>query len=158
MIKNKLNLPQLNFPEYEFNMESRGDAIGIFDPVRKKYVTLTPEEWVRQHVLLYLAHEKKVPLSLMGVEKKLKIGQTVKRFDVVVFSSSTKPVMLIECKAPQIQIREEVFNQAARYNLSLKTKYFLLTNGLDHFCCRLDYNLNTFVFIQDIPDYSVMLK
>jgi hypothetical protein len=158
MIKNKLNLPLLNFPEYEFSLENRGDTIGIFDPVRKKYVTLTPEEWVRQHVLQYLAREKKVPLSLMGIEKKLKIGQTVKRFDVVVFSSSTKPVMLIECKAPQIQIREEVFNQAARYNLSLKTKYFLLTNGFDHFCCRLDYNLNTFVFIQDIPDYSVMIK
>jgi hypothetical protein len=150
-------LPQLNFPEYKFTLIERGNSIEIFDPVRRKYVRLTPEEWVRQHVLQFLIHEKKVPSSLIGVEKRLKIGQMLKRFDVVVFSNEAAPLLLVECKAPELEIRESVFDQAARYNLSLKANYFMITNGLDHYNCRLDYQLKTYVFIQALPEYAAML-
>jgi hypothetical protein len=152
-----LHLPLLNFPEYRFSLVNRGTNLEILDPVRRKYVRLTPEEWVRQHVLQFLIHEKNVPIALIGVEKSLKIGQLPKRFDAVVFSNNATPLLLIECKAPKVEIRESVFEQAARYNLALNAGYFMISNGLDTHCCRLDYQLKTYVFLQELPDYASML-
>jgi hypothetical protein len=148
------DLPLLNYPEYTFRIENRGGALRIFDPVRKKMVSLTPEEWVRQHTISYLIEHKGYPINLIGVEKKLSINSLTKRFDLVAFSKNGQPLILIECKAPQIQISQKVFDQAARYNLSLGASFFLITNGLQHYCCYLDALHGKYSFIAEVPDYS----
>lgn len=145
-------LAQLNFPKYEYRLRKGKTRDEIFDPVRKKFVALTPEEWVRQHVIAYLINEKKIPVSLIGIEKSLIVNSLQKRFDAVVFSRNGIPLLLIECKAPGIEITEKVFDQAARYNLQLKAAYFMITNGMEHFTCRLDYEKKMYFFIPEIPD------
>jgi len=145
-------LQALNFPNYNFRFRKGENRDEIFDPVRKKYVSLTPEEWVRQHLVAYLIHEKKVPVSLIGIEKGLVVNSLVKRFDAVVFSRNGIPLLLAECKAPNVEITEKVFDQAARYNLQLKATYFIITNGMEHYTCRLDYEQKKYFFIPDIPE------
>jgi len=129
----------------------------IYDPVRKRYFVLTPEEWVRQHVIAYLLLEKQVPINLIAVEKTLKINNLTKRFDVVVFNRNARPLMLIECKAPGIRVSESVFDQAARYNMSLKAGLFLITNGIEHYCCRIDFENSLYVFMNEIPLFQEMV-
>ncbi|HPT02230.1 MAG TPA: type I restriction enzyme HsdR N-terminal domain-containing protein [Bacteroidales bacterium] len=121
-------------------------------------MTLTPEEWVRQNVVEYLIREKQVPVNLLAVEKKLEINSLAKRFDVVVFNRNVQPLMLVECKAPGVRVGEKVFDQAARYNLSLNAGLFLITNGIEHFCCRIDFENRLYVFLNEIPSYSEMLS
>jgi hypothetical protein len=111
---------------------------------------------VRQHVIAYLVKEKQVPLNLIAVEKTLKINTLTKRFDVVVFDRNAKPLMLIECKAPGIRVNESVFDQAARYNLSLKAGLFLITNGIEHYCCRIDFENKLYIFMNEIPPFGEM--
>lgn len=150
-------MQSLNFPPLELKIRLHDGREEIFDPIRKKFVTLIPEEWVRQHVLAYLLLEKGVPLSLLSVEKTFKINGLTRRFDVVVFGRNAKPVMLIECKAPGIKISEHTFDQAARYNLSLKAGLFLITNGIEHYCCRIDFDNRLYVFLNEIPVFAEML-
>lgn len=145
---------QLNFPSYDVKLRQNNSQQEIFDPVRRKFVVLTPEEWVRQHLIAYLFHHKSVPLKMIGVEKQLFIHRQLKRFDLVVFSRQAVPLLLAECKSPQVEITEKVFDQAARYNLHLKAHYFLITNGLDHYSCRLDYVSQKYSFTVEIPDYQ----
>lgn len=147
-------MQQLNFPSYNLRTRSINGREEIFDPARRKFVTLTPEEWVRQHVIAYLTGEKGYPVSLIGVEKKLLLNKQPKRFDLVIFSRNGDPFLLVECKAPGIEITENAFDQAARYNMLLKATYFLITNGLEHFPCRLDYSNKQYIFIQEIPSYD----
>lgn len=147
----------LNFPAYEIPQRLSNGREEIYDPVRKRYVALTPEEWVRQHVVAYLINDKLVPLGLIAVEKSLKINRMIKRFDIVVFNRNAKPLMLIECKAPEVKVSEAVFDQAARYNMSLHAGLFLITNGIDHFCCRIDFENRLYVFLSQIPSFSEML-
>ncbi|MCX6235774.1 MAG: type I restriction enzyme HsdR N-terminal domain-containing protein [Bacteroidetes bacterium] len=145
---------KLNLPSYQPRYQEFRDTQKIFDPVRKKYVLLTPEEWVRQHVLNYLLIYKKVPGSLIAVEKKLMINQILKRTDIVVYNNLTMPVMLVECKSPNVKINQDIFDQVVRYNLSLKVKYVMVTNGLEHYCCRMDYENQSWAYLTEIPDYS----
>ena len=146
-------MQELNFPSYSFRIKSSENKTLIFDIIRKKYVVLTPEEWVRQHVILFLIEEKKYPVSLIAVEKQLKINSLTKRTDVVVFNRKGTPEILIECKAPTVAINQQAFDQIARYNLTAKSNYLMVTNGLNHYFCQIDFEKETYVFLKDIPNY-----
>ncbi|WP_372975070.1 type I restriction enzyme HsdR N-terminal domain-containing protein [Muriicola sp.] len=147
-------MENLNFPGYRFRFKNSENNPLIFDVVRKKFVVLQPEEWVRQHVVRYLHEDKNYPLSLINVEKQIRVHTLSKRFDVVVFSPKGDIEILVECKAPKIKITEDSFDQAARYNLDLKARFLLVTNGLDHYFCRIDYENSSYIFIEDLPSYN----
>jgi len=147
-------MPKLNFPEYDFKLKKQNGKSFIFDPVRKKYYILTPEEWVRQHTLQYLILEKKYPVSLIAVEKELQINRTKRRFDIVVFNRKMTPEILVECKAPTIAISQKTFDQANQYNWLLKAPYLFLTNGMKHYLCHINFTENNFHFLEELPDYQ----
>jgi hypothetical protein len=144
-------MQQLNFPAYGFRFKSSENKISIFDPIRKKFIILTPEEWVRQHVVQFLMNEKKFPKSLINVEKVLVLNEIKKRYDVVVYNPDGSIHLIVECKAPQIEISQETFDQIARYNLSLNATYLMVTNGLQHYFCQMDYENQAYVFLKDLP-------
>lgn len=144
----------LNFPEYDFRFKNNQNNILIFDVIRKKFVVLQPEEWVRQHIVRYLLDQKGYPKSLINVEKQLSVNGLKKRYDVVVFSSTGAIDILVECKAPDIAIDQKTFDQIARYNLKLQAKYLMVTNGREHFYCRMDFEDEKYHFLKDIPDFS----
>jgi len=145
---------QLNFPKYNFRFKSNENKTLIFDIIRKKFVVLTPEEWVRQHILQFLISEKKYPISHINVEKQLKLHDTIKRYDIVVFNSNGSIEIIVECKAPSIKVNQPVFDQIARYNFVLQAKHLMVSNGLEHFYCNMDYINEKYVFLEDIPTYS----
>ncbi|WGH76404.1 type I restriction enzyme HsdR N-terminal domain-containing protein [Tenacibaculum tangerinum] len=147
-------MQELNLPSYTFKLKSNENKTLIFDNLRKKYVVLTPEEWVRQHFIHWLIKEKNYPVSLIAIEKQLVINNLKKRTDIVVFASSGHPNIIVECKAPQVKITQDTFDQIARYNLTLNANYLIVTNGLQHFFCRLDKEQETYVFLRDIPEYG----
>lgn len=140
-------------------MKTRINTLGkteVFDVNRKKYLLLTPEEWVRQQFLAFLIHHKNYPASLIAIEKGLKVNQLQKRFDAVIFNRNRNPLVLIEFKAPQIKITEKTFSQIAAYNMKMKVKYLIVSNGLKHYCCLMDYEKNNFQFLSDIPDFKTI--
>jgi hypothetical protein len=145
---------KLNFPDYEFRIIQKEGKLSIFDPVRKRYVALTPEEWVRQHVIHYLEKEKMVPLSLMRAEAWIRLYQTRKRFDLAVNDRNGHPLLLVECKAPSVAVTQEVLDQAVRYNMSLKVGFLMLTNGLQHIYCQVDLISGNIKKINSLPVYS----
>lgn len=153
-----MNLPKLNFPEYPFKVKTIGQDTQIFDAVRKKYVALTPEEWVRQNMVQYLICEKSFPASLLVVEMTIKYNQLQKRGDIVVFDRNGKSVFLVECKSTSVEITQKVFDQIARYNLSLNVQFLIVTNGLQHYCCQMDHHNRSYKFLEDIPDYRSIVK
>lgn len=126
----------------------------VFDPVRHKYVALTPEEWVRQHFVNFLIAKKGYPASLLGNEISLSLNGTAKRCDTILFSRTASPQMIIEYKAPHIKITQNVFSQISRYNMALHVDYLVVSNGLTHYCCRMDYEHWTYAFLPDIPAYK----
>ena len=144
----------LNLPEYQFRLQEENGQVRIFDPHRKKYVVLTPEEWVRQNFIQYLISEKKFPSSLIAVEVGLKYNTLQKRADILIYDKTGDPILMVECKAPEVKITEEVFRQIAVYNMSFKVKYLVVTNGMDHYCCSMDYEANSFQFIKTIPSFE----
>lgn len=144
----------LNYPSYPFRFKNRENKIYIFDVIRKKFVVLQPEEWVRQHVVKFLIHEKKYPKTLINVEKQLTVNGLTKRYDIVIFHPNGNINVLIECKAPKIVIDQTTFDQIARYNLQLQADYLMVTNGLDHFYCKMDFEAEKYSFLRDIPDFS----
>jgi hypothetical protein len=146
----------LNLPPYPFKTRVHDDKTEIFDIVRKKYVVLTPEEWVRQHFLHFLMQEKKVPATLIAVEKTIMVNRLSKRTDIVVYDRFTKPLVLVECKSPIVPISQEVFDQVVRYNIAIHAGYIVVTNGMEHYCCKMDYHSQTYAFIKDIPEYSAL--
>ena len=150
-------MQKLNLPEYTFRYKNTGNKTYIFDDFRKKFVVLTPEEWVRQNFLMYLIIEKNYPRSLITVEAGLKLYKRIKRTDIVVYDKQGNPVLIVECKAPGVSISREVFDQIVRYNIALKVNYLIVTNGLDHYCCQLDYEKNTYNFVKKIPSYKFIL-
>jgi len=153
------NMQHLNFPEYKFRLRKNesGQSSEIFDIVRKKYVSLTPEEWVRQHLLNFLITEKKYPASLLAVEKELSVAGIKKRTDVVVYARSAVPIMIAECKSPDIPLNQKVFDQVARYNIPLDVSFLLLTNGLVHYCCRMKHAEKKYEFVSEIPEFNELL-
>ncbi|MGC1631544.1 MAG: type I restriction enzyme HsdR N-terminal domain-containing protein [Gelidibacter sp.] len=144
----------LNFPKFSFRFKNSENKVSIFDAVRKKFIILQPEEWVRQHCVQYLMTEKKYPHSLINVEKELTINNLKKRYDIVVFNTQGNVHLIVECKAPQIPIDQSTFDQIARYNLALKATYLMVTNGLEHHYCQMDFEAETYVFLKDIPEYA----
>ena len=134
-------------------MKSEGEKTYIFDVVRKKYLLLNPEEWVRQNFIHYLNKEKKYPLGLMGVEQMVKYNSLKTRADIVMYNTEGKANIIVECKAPDVKITQDTFNQIAKYNSQLKVKYLLVTNGMNHYCCKMDYESNRITFLEEIPSY-----
>ncbi len=147
-------MQKLNLPTFNFKLKSNENKTLIFDCLRKKYLVLTPEEWVRQHFVLYLMEVKKYPASLIAVEKQLTINQLKKRTDIVIFNKQGTPNIIVECKAPKVKITQATFDQIARYNLKLNADFLIVTNGLEHFYCMLDSENERYVFLRDIPEYS----
>ncbi len=156
-----MNFPELCFPHYDFTIQSPsqpGHSFKIFDIIRKKYVSLTPEEWVRQHLIHFLVKERKFPQSLLSVEKKVLVNNLMRRTDVVVYSSTLKPLMIVECKAPSVQLTQTTFDQTARYNMTLGVAYFILTNGIDVLCCTIDHENQSYIFMKEVPFYTELIK
>ena len=146
-------MQKLNFPTCAFKLKSSENKTLIFDIVRKKYVIVTPEEWVRQHVVHFLINEKNYPISLIAIEKQLKINKRVKRTDIIVYNKQGTPEILIECKAPSVKITQTSFDQIARYNLTANSNYLMVTNGLANYFCQIDTSKETYLFLEDIPSY-----
>jgi len=144
----------LNFPKFSFRVKNTENRLSIFDIVRKKFILLQPEEWVRQHVVHYLNVYKKYPLGHINVEKKIMINDLVRRYDVVVYNTDASIEILVECKSPNTVIEQSTFDQVARYNISAKSKYLMVTNGKEHYYCRLDSENEKYTFLKDIPDFS----
>lgn len=145
---------QLNFPTYSFRFKSSENKVSIFDEIRKKFVVLTPEEWVRQHVVKFLLEEKKYPKSYINVEKLIKINDLSKRYDVVVFQPNGEIFLLIECKAPEVTISQQTFDQIARYNLVLNAQFLMVTNGLNHYFCQMDFENEQYNFLKELPNFK----
>lgn len=141
----------IQFNQYNFRIEEREGGQCIFDEVRRKWVVLTPEEWVRQHILHYLVEQKGYPKSLIAVERGIELNGLQKRCDVVVFNTDGKPVMIVECKAPDEVVNQKVFEQIARYNQKLRVNYLWVTNGSYNFCCRLS---DTITQLEEIPAWE----
>lgn len=148
-------MQKLNFPEYSFRFKNSENKVLIFDEIRKKFVALTPEEWVRQHVVKFLLDEKKYPKSYINVEKNIKINGLTKRYDIVVFNPDGSIFLLVECKAPEVSITQNVFNQIARYNLKLNAQYLMLTNGLNNYFCQMDFENEKYIFLKEVPLFTL---
>ena len=145
---------RLNLPQYEIKIGEKDGRRTIFDFLRRKYVALTPEEWVRQHFTHYLTTHKGYPKGLMGNEVELHVGEKRLRCDTVLYNKQGQPQMIIEYKAPTIQIQQKTFDQISVYNLLLHVDYLIVSNGLQHYCCKMDYDNQKYLFLQDIPDYE----
>lgn len=148
-------MQQLAFPSYHFRLKNSENKPYIFDPIRKKFVRLLPEEWVRQHTLKYLMETKGYPASLINVEKEITLKHTRKRYDIVVFKPDGSILIVIECKSHTTVITQAVFDQIARYNLELQASLLMVTNGLAHYYCTLDYEQQRYQFLEELPDYQV---
>lgn len=144
----------LNFPSYCFRIKNNQNKRYIFDAIRKKFVPLQPEEWVRQHVLHFLVITKNYPKSLINVEKQLMINQLKKRYDIVVFNPNGTLYLLVECKAPEININQHTFDQIARYNTQLQANYLMVTNGLNHYYCEINHKQEKYQFLKEIPEFN----
>ena len=147
-------MQDLNFPKFSYRIKNTENNTAIFDIVRKKYVVLQPEEWVRQHCLHFLIEVKGYPKSLINVEKELKVNGLKKRYDIVVYHSDGRVRLIVECKAAHIPIRQETFNQIARYNLVLNADHLMVTNGINHYYCQMDYKSQSYKFLRELPDYQ----
>ncbi|SHK95776.1 type I restriction enzyme HsdR N-terminal domain-containing protein [Xylanibacter ruminicola] len=145
---------RLNLPTYEIKIAQQGNKQLIFDILRRKYVALTPEEWVRQHFVHYLIDHKGYPAGLLGNEIELSVGEKHLRCDSVLYNKVTQPQMIIEYKAPTIKLQQKTFDQISAYNLLLKVDYLIVSNGMQHICCRMDYENQKYCFLEDIPDYQ----
>lgn len=146
-------MQKLNFPAYTFRFKNSENKVAIFDVIRKKFIILTPEEWVRQHTVQFLLEEKKYPKSYINVEKLIKVNNTSKRYDIAVFKPNGELFLLIECKAPEVAISQDTFDQIARYNLKLKAEYLMVTNGVNHYFCQMDFENEKYVFLKELPNF-----
>lgn len=146
-------MQQLNLPAYTFRLKEEKGLVRIFDPVRKKYFVLTPEEWVRQNFVQFLAGERNYPFSLIAIEVGLKYNQLQKRADILIYNTKGEPLLMVECKAPEVKISQDTFDQLARYNMAFKVKYLVVTNGMNHFCCEMNYETNTYQYLDMIPAF-----
>jgi hypothetical protein len=147
---------RLNLPPYPIKIQEKGEKRQIFDFLRRKWVALTPEEWVRQHFTHYLVEQKNYPKTLLANEVELRIGEKRLRCDTLLYNKELRPRMIVEYKAPTIQIQQKTFDQITVYNLLLKVDYLVVSNGLQHYCCKMDYEHQSYQFLKDIPDYETI--
>jgi Type I restriction enzyme R protein N terminus (HSDR_N) len=150
-------LKELNLPEYSLKITGKEGSEMILDLLRKKYVKLTPEEWVRQNFIQYLIHEGKYPAGLLGVEINFKLNKLKKRADILVHNRLGEPVMIVECKRPDVKIDEEVFTQIIDYEMKFKVPYIVVTNGMHHYACKVDYDKMKYEYLLVIPLYEDLL-
>ena len=141
---------QLDFPNYTFKIKNNGNGDYIFDEIRKKYIKLTKEEWVRQNCVKFLINEKNFPSVLINIEKTIKINKLSKRYDIVVYKPDGGIKLLVECKSPEIKINQKTFDQIAVYNMNLKSEQLMVTNGLEHYYCEINYENKCYTFLKDI--------
>ena len=147
---------ELNLPNYDVKVRGTQEKPEIFDFLRRRYVSLTPEEWVRQHFTHWLVEQKGYPKGMLGNEIELRIGEKRLRCDSILYNHEAKPRMSLEYKAPTIKIKQQVFNQITVYNLLLHVDYLVVSNGLQHYCCKMDYANQRYEFLRDIPDYALL--
>ena len=147
---------RLNLPPYPIKIQEKGEKRQIFDFLRRKWVALTPEEWVRQHFTHFLVEHKNYPQALLANEVELRIGEKHLRCDTLLYNKELRPRMIIEYKAPTIQIQQKTFDQISVYNLLLKVDYLVVSNGLSHYCCKMDYERQSYQFLEDIPAYETI--
>ncbi len=144
----------LNLPQFDVNLKKSEGKVWIFDGIRKKYIVLTPEEWVRQHLIHYFIYHLKYPKSLIGVERGLQYNQLQKRSDIIVFNRSGNPWMIVECKSPEVELDQKSIRQVAVYNSDVKAKYVSVSNGLKHTCYEATKDLKGVVLLKDFPEYE----
>ncbi len=149
-------MDELNLPRYEIRVVEREGKRMILDVLRRKYVALTPEEWVRQHFIHYLCDHKGYPSAYLANEVELKVGDKKLRCDTVLYDSDLRPRMIIEYKAPSIKLTQKVFDQITVYNFLLRVDYLIISNGLQHYCCRMNYENHAYEFAREIPDYNLL--
>ena len=152
-----LAMQKLKLPSYSFRIVEKNNTREIYDEIRRKWIRLTPEEWVRQNFIHFLEKEKKFPKSLMAIERKVLINGLSQRFDLLVFDRKGNPLLIAEFKSPDVLINQTTFDQASRYNSGLKAPFFLISNGMVHFVCKLDFENRTTRYISEIPDYPELL-
>ncbi len=146
-------MEKLNFKNYPLKISENKQY--VFDEIRKKRILLTPEEWVRQNCIQFLIKDKKYPKTLISVEKKISINSLTKRYDIVVYKSSGEIMILIECKSPKVKIRQDTFDQISIYNLALKCRYLMVTNGLSNYFCEVDFINKKLIFLNDLPNFTI---
>ena len=151
-------MQKLNLPSYNFTIRKNNNNYEIFDSIRKQYVSLSPEEWVRQNFIRFLVEEKKYPEMLIAVEKSIKLNRMIRRPDIVIYDKTTKAKLIVECKAPSVKITQNTVDQIVRYNMTLKVDYLVVTNGLNHYCIQINYKENKYSFINEVPDFSELLN
>lgn len=149
------NSMRLNLPAITPRIKTEGENQYIFDSIRKKYLLLTPEEWVRQHFISYLINSLGFSAQLLALEKEIKLNGSQKRCDIVAYNRYGQPVLIVECKAPQVKISQKTFDQIARYNLVLGVEWLIVTNGLEHYCCQVQASGSSYQFIEKLPDGSI---
>jgi hypothetical protein len=145
---------ELNLPPFDINVKKTDGKLSVLDPLRRKFVALTPEEWVRQHFVNFLLTKKGYPVALLANEVQISLNKQSRRCDTVVYDRTLTPLMIVEYKAPEVAITQSVFDQIVRYNIVLRVKYLMVSNGLSHYGCVMDYENNTFSYLPDIPDYK----
>jgi len=145
---------RLNLPSFEIKLSGTPEKPKIFDILRRKYVALTPEEWVRQHFVHFLIHQKGYPQTLLANEVELRVGDKRLRCDSILYNKVLQPRMIIEYKAPTVTLSQHVFDQISVYNLLLHVDYLVVSNGLQHYCCKMDYDNQKYLFLEDIPTYQ----
>ena len=148
----------LNLPSFDIKIRREGNRAVVLDPLRRRWVALTPEEWVRQHFVNLLVSEKHYPATLVANEVQLSVGEKVMRADTVVYDRQLQPRMIVEYKAPHIALTQRVLEQASAYNLLLHVDFLIVSNGLNHHCCRIDYANNSYQFLPDIPHYNDVIQ
>ncbi len=156
--KYETKLKELNLPRYSFKITGDEKSEMIFDPLRKKYVKLTPEEWVRQNFLQYLIQQGKYSPGLIGVEVMFQLYKVKRRIDILIHDRTGKPVMMVECKAPEVPITDSVFDQIVTYNMELNLPYIIVTNGLVHYICRIDHGNKSYEFLNVIPLFEDIIS
>ena len=149
---------EINLPPYEIKLREKDGRRQIFDFLRRRYVALTPEEWVRQHFVHFLIEQKGYPKGLMANEVELRVGDKKLRCDSLLYDKVLHPQMIIEYKAPHIELTQRVFDQITVYNFLLHVDYLIVSNGLQHVCCRMDYEKNSWEFLKEIPNYEVIMR
>ena len=150
-------MQKLNLPEFSFRIKTEEGKLFIFDSLRKKFVRLTPEEWVRQNFVRFLIDYKKFSSSLIAVEALVKVNNNPQRADMVVYNRSGLPLLIAEFKAPEVKISQQTFDQIVRYNMQLQVSFLVVSNGMDHFCCKINYAENSYAFLPEVPDFSVII-
>jgi len=147
---------QLNLPEYKFRIKKLDEKLFIFDSQRKRYVSLTPEEWVRQHFIQFMIEAKGYPAAYLAIEKQLNLNGMKKRCDAILYDNTGQPIMIIEFKAPNVLISQATFDQVAVYNSKLNVDFFMISNGIEHYCCRVNTQTACYEFFPEIPHFSVL--